>query len=194
MFELRVHISATARSEYQLGIITGGWIGGRDICGHRVPIKDHEEWVDQRKTSVDTVSIKAHDGWVDRWKRHLWTQSVSQRSLCVGGSAEEPSVDTECQSKIMMGGWISGRDICGHSINQSSWWVGGSEEETSVDTECAAEIMMGGWMSGRHLWTQRQSKLMMGGWIGGRDICGHCSYRLNLSKFASDFQHVYRYY
>ena len=80
MFEVRVHISATARSECQLGIIMGGWIGGGAICGHTVPIKDHDGWVDQRKTSVDTVSIEAHDGGVDRWKRHLWTQSANQRS------------------------------------------------------------------------------------------------------------------
>jgi len=57
----------------------------------------------------------------------------------------------------------------------TSRWVGQSAEEPPVDTEC-------------------QSKIMMGGWISGRDICGHCSYRLNLSKFALDFQHVFRYY
>jgi len=44
-----------------------------------------------KETSVDTD----HDGWV-------------------GGSAEEPSVDKECQSEIMMSGWIGERDICGH--------------------------------------------------------------------------------
>jgi hypothetical protein len=48
-------------TESQSKIMMGGWTGGRDICGHRVLIKDH-------------------DGWVDRRKRHLWTQSVNQRS------------------------------------------------------------------------------------------------------------------
>ena len=62
-----MHISATARSACQLRIImggwigeepsvdtecqskimTGGWMGGGAICGHRVPIKDHDEWVDR---------------------------------------------------------------------------------------------------------------------------------------------------
>ena len=77
-------------------------------------------------------------------------QNVNCGLLWVGGPAEDTSVDTEDQSKIMMGGWIGGRDICGHR----SWWVGRSAEEPSVDTEC-------------------QLKIIMCGWIGGRDICGH---------------------
>ena len=65
MFEVRVHISATARSEY--------------------------------------ISVQ------------LRSRNVNYGLLWVGGPAEETSVDIECQSKIIMGGWISGRDICGHS-------------------------------------------------------------------------------
>jgi len=47
-------------------------------------------------------------------------QNVNYGLLWVGGPAEETSVDTDFQSKIMMGGWIGGRDICGHSVNQRS--------------------------------------------------------------------------
>jgi len=34
-------------TECQSKIMTGGWIGGGAICGHRVPIEDHDEWVDR---------------------------------------------------------------------------------------------------------------------------------------------------
>jgi len=43
-------------------------------------------------------------------------QHVNYGLLWVGGSAEEPSVDTECQSKIMTGGWMGGGAICGHRV------------------------------------------------------------------------------
>jgi hypothetical protein len=93
-------------TECQSKITMRGWIGGRDIWGH-------------------SVSIKYHDRWVDRRKRHLWTLSVNQRSWWVVGSAEETSVDTECQSNITMGGWIGGRDICGLrvSIKDHDGWL-----------------------------------------------------------------------
>jgi hypothetical protein len=46
-------------TECQSKIIIDGQLGGRDICGHRLSIKDHDGWVDQRKTSVDSVNQNA---------------------------------------------------------------------------------------------------------------------------------------
>ena len=135
-------------TECQGKTMMGGWISGRDICGHR------SWWVggSAEETSVDTrVSIKDHDGGGSA--EDICGHSANQSSWWMGGSVEETSVDTECQTKTMMGGWMSGRNICGHR----SWWVGVSAEETSVDTEC-------------------QAKTVMGGWISGRNICGHRSW------------------
>ena len=46
-------------TECQSNITMGGWIGGRDICGLRVSIKDHDGWLDQRKRQLWTLQLQA---------------------------------------------------------------------------------------------------------------------------------------
>ena len=61
-------------TDCQSKIMMCGWIGGRDICGHRLSIKYHDMWVDRQKIICGhRLSMKDHDVWVDRQKIHLWT-------------------------------------------------------------------------------------------------------------------------